>query len=371
MRSALLVLLALSADAALDSSAATLAAATNTVTIGSGTSYWSAMPSNPSSYSLAVGDKLRFQYNSYHNLYLMESAAKYASCDFSGATELASASLGGGSGSTPNLYEAVVTAAGTLYFACQKSGHCQANQKVTITAASTPSPSLPPSPPSPPPPSPSPPSPSPPPPSPSPPVSVSATAAGCAAALGDARTVVPFQNVPLSQPTALAWHPTQTAELWVTDAASDSLTVLDTSSGATRQLGDRAPYHYMARVSSISFDSVGQFATCQESVNTYEGQMPPNFFMGPTLYDSRSRGFTNSRQEVRRTFVTPLHPLRAPSALSPPHTLCTPPQLPYAPWLHPSAPRPAAVRVDLGFVSSHQRECRPRRQRRLVLPHPH
>lgn len=76
MRSALLVLLALSADAALDSSAATLAAATNTVTIGSGTSYWSAMPSNPSSYSLAVGDKLRFQYNSYHNLYLMESAAK-------------------------------------------------------------------------------------------------------------------------------------------------------------------------------------------------------------------------------------------------------------------------------------------------------
>ena len=352
MRTCLFALLALSADAALDSSAATLAAATNTVTIGSGTSYWSAMPSNPSSYSLAVGDKLRFQYNSYHNLYLMESAAKYASCDFSGATELASASQGGGSGSTPNLYEAVLTAAGTLYFACQKGSHCQANQKVAITAASTPSPS-------------------PPPPSPSPPVSVSATAAGCAAALGDARTVVPFQNVPLSQPTALAWHPTQTAELWVTDAASDSLTVLDTSSGATRQLGDRAPYHYMARVSSISFDSVGQFATCQESVNTYEGQMPPNFFMGPTLYDSRSRGFTNSRQEVRRTFVTPLHPLRAPSALSPPHTLCTPPQLPYAPWLHPSAPRPAAVRVDLGFVSSHQRECRPRRQRRLVLPHPH
>ena len=163
MRSALFVLLALSADAALDSSAATLAAATNTVTIGSGTSYWSAMPSNPSSYSLAVGDKLRFQYNSNHNLYLMESAAKYASCDFSGATELASASLGGGSGSTPNLYEAVVTAAGTLYFACQKSGHCQANQKVAITAASTPSPS-PPSPPSPPPPSP----PSPPPPPPPP-----------------------------------------------------------------------------------------------------------------------------------------------------------------------------------------------------------
>ena len=291
MRSYLFALLALSADAALDSSAATIAAATSTVTIGSGSSFWSAMPSIPSSYSVAVGDKLRFRYNTNHNLYLMESAAKYASCDFSGATELASASKGGGSGSTPNLYEAVVTAAGTLHFACQKGGHCQNNQKVTITAAS-------------------------PPPSPSPPVSVSATAAGCAAALGDARTVVPFQNVPLSQPTALAWHPTQTTELWVTDAASDSLTVLDTSSGATRQLGDRAPYHYMARVSSISFDSKGQFATCQESVNTYEDQMPPNFFMGPTLYDSRPRGFTNSRQEVRRTVCTPLHTLRASSAPS-------------------------------------------------------
>ena len=199
-----------------------------------------------------------------------ESAAKYDSCDFSGATELASTSHGGGSGSTPNLYEAVVSSAGTLYFACQVGGHCGGGQKVTITSVSTP--------------------------------------AGCAVALGEARTVVDFQNVPLSQPTALAWHPTHTSELWVTDAASDSITVLDTSSGATRQLADRAPYHYMARVSSISFDSVGQFATCQESINTYEEQMMPNFFMGPTLYDSRPpRGFTDSRQLVRRALLTPRH----------------------------------------------------------------
>ena len=152
MRSYLFALLALSADAALDSSAATLAAATTTVTIGSSSQYWSAMPSSPSSYSIAVGDKLKFQYNSNHNLYQMASAAKYASCDFSGATELASTSQGGGSGGTPNLYEAVVTAAGTLYFACRVGSHCGYGQKVTITAASTTSPS------------PSPPSPSPPPP---------------------------------------------------------------------------------------------------------------------------------------------------------------------------------------------------------------
>ena len=284
MRFFLFALLILSADAALDNSAATLAAATTTVTIGTSPQFWSAMNQNPSSYSVAVGDKLSFKYSNYHNVYLMASETAYNDCDFTGATELASTSHGGGSGSTPNQYEAVVSSAGTLYIACEVSGHCDAGQKVTITAAAASTPS------------PSPSSPSPPPPSPSPPVSVS-TPAGCAVALGETRTVVDFQNVPLSQPTALAWHPTHTSELWVTDAASSSITVLDTSSGATRQLADRAPYHYMARVSSISFDSVGQFATCQESINTYEGQMIPNFFMGPTLYDSRPpRGFTDSRR---------------------------------------------------------------------------
>ena len=301
MRSFLFALLILSADAALDNSAATLAVATTTVTIGTSPQFWSAMNQNPSSYSVAVGDKLSFKYSNWHNVYLMASETAYNACDFTGATELASASHGGGSGSmTPNKYEAMVSTAGTLYIACQVSGHCDQGQKVTITAAAASTPS------------PSPSSPSPPQPSPSSPVSVS-TPAGCAVALGETRTVVDFQNVPLSQPTALAWHPTHTSELWVTDAASDSITVLDTSSGATRQLADRAPYHYMARVSSISFDSVGQFATCQESINTYEGQMMPNFFMGPTLYDSRPpRGFTDSRQLVRRALLTTLTPTARP-----------------------------------------------------------
>ena len=60
-----------------------------------------------------VGDKLSFQYSNHHNLYQMASEAAYASCNFTGATELASTSQGGGSGDTPNLYEAVVTALGT------------------------------------------------------------------------------------------------------------------------------------------------------------------------------------------------------------------------------------------------------------------
>ena len=35
----------------------------------------------------------------------------------------------------------------------------------------------------------------------------------------------------------------------------------------------------------------------EESINTYEGQMLPNFFMGPTLYDSRLP-LINSKQDT-------------------------------------------------------------------------
>ena len=149
------------------------------------------------------------------------------------------------------------------------------------------------------------------PPSPAPPASLAGFAAGCAAAFGTARSVEAVGSgggavgqgdaVVLSSPRALAWHPTRPGELWVADAATDSLTVLNTSSGASRQLADRARYHYMDHVSSLAFDGIGQFATCQESLNNYEGAMVPNFFMGPTLYDARTYGgkmpLVDSRQQ--------------------------------------------------------------------------
>ena len=97
--------------------------------------YWSAMPSSPSTYEVVIGDKLSFKYTEYHNVYLMPSQEAYASCDFSAATELANATYGGGEGSIPNNYEAVTTATGTLYFACQISGHCAAGQKIAVTVA--------------------------------------------------------------------------------------------------------------------------------------------------------------------------------------------------------------------------------------------
>ena len=100
--------------------------------------YWSAMPSSPSSYKVVIGDKLSFKYTEYHNVYLMPSPEAYESCDFSAATELASATYGGGEGDTPNKYEAVTTATGTLYFACQIPGHCAGKQKIAVTVTAAP-----------------------------------------------------------------------------------------------------------------------------------------------------------------------------------------------------------------------------------------
>lgn len=102
--------------------------------------YWSAMPSSPSTYEVVIGDKLSFKYTTFHNVYLMPSQEAYASCDFSAATELANATYGGGEGSIPNKYEAVTTATGTLYFACQITGHCAGKQKIAVTVTAAPAP---------------------------------------------------------------------------------------------------------------------------------------------------------------------------------------------------------------------------------------
>ena len=44
----------------------------------------------------------------------------------------------------------------------------------------------------------------------------------------------------------------------------------------------------MANVSSLAFSSKERryVASCQNSINTYEGTHVPNYFMGPTLYST-------------------------------------------------------------------------------------
>ena len=141
----------------LDSSSAALTAATGTTWTVGDANYWNGCCTANYGLTVTVGDKLSFGYGVNHNVYQMASQTAYDNCDFTAATELAGTGHGGGSGSEPNLYQAVVTTAdavaGQLFIACQIDGHCAGNQKVTITANLAPSPPPSPPPPSPPPPS--------------------------------------------------------------------------------------------------------------------------------------------------------------------------------------------------------------------------
>ena len=73
----------------------------------------------------SVGSTLTFSYSTGHNVYSMPSAADFNSCNFGGATLLA----------TSGPYVHTFTSEGTFYFACQVSGHCDAGQKVTVNVA--------------------------------------------------------------------------------------------------------------------------------------------------------------------------------------------------------------------------------------------
>merc|ERR1711871_1096830 len=54
----------------------------------------------------------------------------------------------------------------------------------------------------------------------------------------------------------------------------------------------------MERISSLAFDSRGYFATCQESENSYDDMMIPNWFMGPTLFHSDPADLVNQLGEA-------------------------------------------------------------------------
>ena len=150
-------------------------------------------------------------------------------------------------------------------------------------------------------------SPSPPPLPSSPPLATT----GCAPAFGTTPTTeaLALPRGTLAAPRALSFNPAVLGELWVADAERSGLarirlsapTLAGTSTAVAEDevmlAKDRAEYHYMPSVTSLAFDPLGQFATCQESVNVYDGNMQPNFFMGPTMYDTRERGWVSSKQE--------------------------------------------------------------------------
>jgi len=100
--------------------------------------------------------------------------------------------------------------------------------------------------------------------------------------------------------------PTQGEEVWVANGNGHSVSIIsgigtDWVAALTRK--DRGYYHYMHNITGISFNSVspdkskrssekdtyGFVATCQYSNNTYLGLKDPNYFQGPTLYDTNPK----------------------------------------------------------------------------------
>lgn len=85
----------------------------------------------------------------------------------------------------------------------------------------------------------------------------------------------------------LEFHPSRPGELWTVNEAIDG-TVIYFNTGESAQYSElRIDYfgaHFMAEVSSIAMGDNGNFATCQESRNTWNGAQSPDNFMGPALW---------------------------------------------------------------------------------------
>ena len=93
----------------------------------------------------------------------------------------------------------------------------------------------------------------------------------------------------LSHPRDLEFDPLAPANLWVVDRDWDGNVILfdaGTQEQRIERLRDMAASHFMEEVSSIAFADQGNFGTCQESRNDYDGFAFPNDFMGPVLWSS-------------------------------------------------------------------------------------
>ena len=121
-------------------------------------------------------------------------------------------------------------------------------------------------------------------------------------------TVVGDESDGLNVPRDLAFNPDDSGELWVVNRTDDSVSIFSnagTAGQSANHIVDPFAMHFMDNVSSIAFgapmhsgSTASNFATCQESTNTYNGQGDPNYFMGPTLWSSDPDIFGESNPDA-------------------------------------------------------------------------
>ena len=107
------------------------------------------------------------------------------------------------------------------------------------------------------------------------------------------------------------FSPNEGEEAWVVNGGNHSVSIiasLGTEFQTTISRRDRGYYHYMINGTSLAFnhmkdsgrtpdrDGYNYWAICNDNANTYLGTKEPNFFMGPTLYNSDP----NERNTVNR-----------------------------------------------------------------------
>eukprot|EP00568_Trieres_chinensis_P005164 CAMPEP_0183300414 /NCGR_PEP_ID=MMETSP0160_2-20130417/6849_1 /TAXON_ID=2839 ORGANISM="Odontella Sinensis, Strain Grunow 1884" /NCGR_SAMPLE_ID=MMETSP0160_2 /ASSEMBLY_ACC=CAM_ASM_000250 /LENGTH=986 /DNA_ID=CAMNT_0025462829 /DNA_START=130 /DNA_END=3090 /DNA_ORIENTATION=- len=102
------------------------------------------------------------------------------------------------------------------------------------------------------------------------------------------------------------FNPSAGEEAWVVNGNNHSVSIVaslgDRDHQTTISRRDRGYYHYMINATALSFntvsgsgrdsdkDSFGYWAVCNDNNNDYLGSKEPNYFMGPTLYNSDPNG---------------------------------------------------------------------------------
>jgi hypothetical protein len=100
------------------------------------------------------------------------------------------------------------------------------------------------------------------------------------------RLIVP--NSRLTRPTDIGFNPNRPEELWVTCFTSDEIVVAEnygTPEVKYHNFPDQTN-HFAERIISIAFGDKMTFGTCGDSDNDYNGLAPPNYFMGPVMWES-------------------------------------------------------------------------------------
>ena len=108
----------------------------------------------------------------------------------------------------------------------------------------------------------------------------------------------------LNDPRDLEFHPGRANELWIANRATDSISIIENTGLANQTSQNRADSHrnhFLEEVSAISFGAYHpefdwQWGSAQETGNTYCGQAPANYFMGPTLWPSSLNHFAVENQ---------------------------------------------------------------------------